>query len=148
MSNSGKDTKQKPTAEETAPDRSSADIGIVCTHKGEVKPFLKRLDRLRSYAEKKMTVRGGFLGESTRIALVEADEGFASHRAATELLIAEHRPAWILSVGFSSSLSEDVQPGDIIIANEISDTHVNSLPVKCSIPARKTHSCGQADRGG
>ena len=143
MSNPGKDTKQKPTAEETAPDRSSADIGIVCTHKGEVKPFLKRLDRLRSYAEKKMTVRGGFLGESTRIALVEADEGFASHRAATELLIAEHRPAWILSVGFSSSLSEDVQPGDIIIANEISDTHVNSLPVKCSIPARKRIHVGK-----
>ena len=55
MSNSGKDTKQIPAPEEKTPDRSSADIGIVCTHKGEVKPFLKRLDRLRSYSEKKMT---------------------------------------------------------------------------------------------
>ena len=143
MSNSGKGTTQKPSTEEPAPDRSSADIGIVCTHKGEVKPFLKRLDRTRSYSEKKMTVRGGFLGETTRIVLVEADEGFASHRAATELLIAEHRPSWILSVGFSSSLSEDVRPGDIVLANEISDTHVNSLPVKCSIPARKRIHVGK-----
>lgn len=143
MSDSSKDAKKKPTPEEPAPDRSSADVGIVCTHKGEVKPFLKRLDRTRSYSEKKMTVRGGFLGESTRIALVEANEGFAAHRAATELLIAEHRPTWILSVGFSSSLSEDVKPGDIVIANEISDTHVNSLPVKCSIPARKRIHVGK-----
>ncbi len=143
MSDSGKDTKQKPTTEETVPDRSSADIGIICTHKGEVKPFLKRLDRTRSYTEKKIKVRGGFLGESTRIVVVEADEGFAAHRAATELLIAEHRPAWILSVGFSSSLSEDVQPGDIVVANEISDTHVNSMPIKCNIPARKRIHVGK-----
>ncbi len=143
MSDSGKDRNQKPTTEETAPDRSSADIGIICTHKGEVKPFLRRLDRTRSYTEKKMTVRGGFLGETTRIVVVEADEGFAAHRAATELLIAEHRPTWILSVGFSSSLSEEVQPGDLVVANEISDTHVNSLPVKCNIPARKRIHVGK-----
>ena len=143
MSDYGKDRNQKPTTEETAPDRSSADIGIICTHKGEVKPFLRRLDRTRSYSEKKMTVRGGFLGESTRIVVVEAGEGFANHRAATELLIAEHRPAWILSVGFSSSLSEEILPGDLIVANEIGDTHVNSLPVKCNIPARKRIHVGK-----
>ena len=143
MSDSDKDTKKKPTTEEAAPDRSSADIGIICTHKGEVKPFLRRLDRTRNYSEKKMTVRGGFLGESTRIVVVEAGEGFAAHRAATELLIAEHRPTWILSVGFSSSLSEEIQPGDLVIANEISDTHVNSLPVKCNIPARKRIHVGK-----
>ena len=143
MSDSGKDTKKKLTTEEAAPDRSSADIGIICTHKGEVKPFLKRLDRTRSYSEKRIKVRGGFLGETSRIVVVEADEGFAAHRAATELLIAEHRPTWILSVGFSSSLSEEVQPGDLVIANEISDTHVNSLPVKCNIPARKRIHVGR-----
>lgn len=143
MSDSGTGKEKRPATEESAPDRSSADIGIVCTHKGEVKPFLKRLDRMRSYSEKKMTVRGGFLGESVRIALIEADEGFASHRAATELLIAEHRPSWILSVGFSSSLSEEVQPGDLVVANEICDTHVNCLPVKCNIPARKRIHVGK-----
>lgn len=143
MSDSGKGKKQTPASEESAADRSSADIGIVCTHKGEVKPFLKRLDRTRSYSEKKMNVRGGFLGESTRVALVEAGEGFAAHRAATELLIAEHRPSWILSVGFSSSLSEEIQPGDLVIANQISDTHVNTLPVKCNIPARKRIHVGK-----
>ncbi len=143
MSDSRKDANRKSSTEELAPDRSSADVGIVCTHKGEVKPFLKRLDRTRSYSERKITVRGGFLGESTRVVLAEAGEGFAAHRAATELLVAEHRPTWILSVGFSSSLVEDVRPGDLVIANEIGDTHVNSLPVKCNIPPRKRIHVGK-----
>lgn len=143
MSDSRKELNRKPESEEATPDRSSADIGIVCTHKGEVKPFLKRLDRTRSYSERKMTVRGGFLGESTRIVLAEAGEGFAAHRAATELLLSEHRPTWILSVGYSSSLNEDVRPCDLVIANEIGDTHVNSLPVKCNIPPRKRIHVGK-----
>ena len=145
MSDPGKDEtkKKKPAAEEAAPDRSSADIGIVCTHKGEVRPFLKRLDRQRSYTENKFIVRGGFLRELTRIAIVEAGEGFALHRAATELLMTAHRPKWVISMGFSSSLSDDIRPGDIVIANEISDTHGNSQPVKCSIPARKRIHVGK-----
>lgn len=135
--------KKKPAAEETAPDRTSADIGIVCTHKGEVRSFLKRLDRQRSYADGRFTVRGGFLREQTRIAIVEAGEGFALHRAATELLITAHRPTWVISMGFSSSLSADVRPGDIVIASEICDTHGNCQTVKCSIPARKRIHVGK-----
>lgn len=133
----------QPSAKESTSDRSSADIGIVCTHKAEIKPFLKRLDRQRSYSERRITVRGGFLGESTRVAVAEAGIGFASHRAATELLISEHHPEWVLSVGFSSSLSDDVRPGDLCIASEISDTHVSMLPVKCSIPPRKRIHVGR-----
>lgn len=145
MSEAGKDAsaKKKAAAEEPVSDRSSADIGIVCTHKGELKAFLKRVDRQRSYTDKKITVRGGFLGEVTRVAIAEAGEGFAAHRAAAELLASEHRPLWILSVGFSSSLSDDVKPGDIILSNEISDTHVNGLPVKCTIAARKRIHVGK-----
>ncbi len=145
MSDSGKDktTEKKIAAENAAPDRSSADIGIVCTHKGEVRTFLKRLDRQRSYTENKLSVRGGFLGELTRIAIVEAGEGFALHRAATELLISAHRPSWIISAGFSSSLAEDVRPGDIVVANEICDTHGNCLSVKCTIPPRKRIHVGK-----
>lgn len=133
----------KTSSSEPVVDRASADIGLVCSHKGELKPFLKRVDRQRSYTDRKMTVRGGFLGEITRIAVIEAGEGFALHRAATELLVREHKPSWVISAGFSSSLSEDVQPGDIVIANEIADTHVNSLPVKCTIQPRKRIHVGK-----
>lgn len=142
MNNPGKNDSKSSTEESTA-DRASADIGIVCTHKGEIRPFLKRLDRQRSYSERRITIRGGFLDESTRVAIAAAGIGFAAHREATELLISEHHPSWVLSVGFSSSLSDDVQPGDLCIADEISDTHVNTLPVKCTIPARKRIHVGR-----
>lgn len=133
----------KTSSSEPTPDRSTADIGIVCSHKGELKPFLKRVDRQRSYSEHKMTVRGGFIGEITRIAVVEAGEGFANHRAGTELLVREHRPQWIISAGFSSTLTDDVQPGDLVIANEIADTHGQLIPVKCTIQARRRIHVGR-----
>lgn len=124
-------------AEEPSFDRRSADIGIVCTHNAEIKPLLKVLDRARKYVDNNTVFRGGFLDEVIRIAIVEAGSGFAAHRAATETLIKEHNPAWVLTLGFSSALTADVQAGDICLANEICDTHGNSLPVKCTIPESK-----------
>lgn len=126
-----------------APDRVSADVGIVCSHKGEVKSFLKRLDRQRKYTDGKLLIRGGFLGESLRIAIIEAGPAFASHRAATELLVSEHRPSWVINCGFSSALDAAVQAGDLCLANEIADTHGNSLPVKCTISPRNRIHVGR-----
>lgn len=118
----------------TPVDRRSADIGLVCTHRAEVRPLLKMLDRVRSYTDGGMVFRGGFLDESIRIAIVEAGPGFANHRLATEVLLEEHHPVWVLSVGFSSGLSDVVSAGDVCLANRISDTHGNSLTLNCPIP--------------
>ncbi|MFO0425707.1 MAG: hypothetical protein ACK526_03995 [Planctomyces sp.] len=128
---------------ETPLDRSTADIAIVCAHSGEVRPFLKRLDRQRKYSERGTTFRGGFLGELLRVAVITPASGFAAHRLATETLIREHRPAWVFSVGFSSGLAEEVRSGDLVVASEIVDTHGNSMPVKCSIPGRKRIHVGR-----
>jgi len=99
-------------------DRASADIALVCTHKGELRPFLRRLDRQRSYTEGSLTVRGGFLRETIRIVVAEVGPGFAKHRAAAHWLVETHKPAWMLSVGFSSALTPQVQPGDLVLASE------------------------------
>lgn len=124
-------------AEAPSFDRRSADIGIVCTQHSEIKPLLAKLDRGRKYTDSGSVFRGGFLDESIRIAIVEAGCGFAKHRQVTQTLIQEHHPAWVLSVGFSSSLSADIKSGDVCLANEICDAHCNSLPVKCAIPETK-----------
>ncbi len=74
------------------------------------------------------------------MASVEARTGFARHRLATETLIKEHNPAWVISVGYSSSLSPNLKSGDLVLATEICDTHGNTLPIKCPIPAsRRVH---------
>ena len=123
--------------EEPVIDRRSADIGIVCTQALEVRPLLKKLDRVRKYVDGGVVFRGGFLDEVVRVAVVEAGAGFAKHREAAKTLIEEHHPAWVFSVGFSSPLTEELKSGDVCLANELCDTHGNSLPVKCSIPERK-----------
>lgn len=125
---------------ELPPDKSSAHVGIVCTHAGEVRPLLKRLDRVRKYTDHGCVFRGGFLNETIRVAVVEARMGFARHRHATTILIREHHPAWVLSVGFSTALQDGLQAGDLTLANEICDTHGQCLPVRCRIaPARRIH---------
>lgn len=133
MSASSADSAAKHS-EEAPIDRRSAHVGIVCTHAGEVRPLLKRLDRVRRYSDHGCVFRGGFLNETSRVAVVEASGGFARHRQATEILLREHRPTWIFSLGFSSGLADSLQAGDLSLANEICDTHGNSIPVKCRIP--------------
>jgi len=131
MSADDDNQEQKPI------DKRSADIAIVCSHRAEIAPFLGKLDRQRKYTDNGSVFRGGFFDETIRMVVVEAGAGFAQHRNATQTLVDEHHPLWILAVGFSSSLTSDIGDGDICLANEISDTHGNTLPVKCSIPESK-----------
>lgn len=128
-------TKDDPSGENEIPvDRAVADIAIVCSHSLELRPFVRRLDRKRKYVDQGIVFRGGFLDEVIRVAVVEAGIGFAAHRRATEILVAEHKPVWIISAGFSSALSDEIGAGDLTMAREICDTHGNTVPVKCSIP--------------
>ena len=123
--------------EETSIDRRSAHISIVCTQQSEIEPLLSYVDRQRKYVDNGATFRGGFIDETTRVAIVEAGTGFAQHRQATLTLIAEHNPAWIISIGFSSPLTEELKQGDLSVASEICDTHGNNLELKCGLKESK-----------
>lgn len=129
--------EEQTQSEDTIVDRRSADIGIVCSFAAEVKPLLKKIDRIRKYSEEGAVFRGGFLDESLRIAVVEAGSGFARHRRAAETLVREHCPSWVLSIGFSSSLIPELKSGDVTLASEIADTHGNSIVVNCPVPETK-----------
>ncbi|MFM7056090.1 MAG: hypothetical protein ACKO2P_04115 [Planctomycetota bacterium] len=122
------------------PDKASAHIGLCCIHRGELRPFLKRLDRQKSYVHDRSRFLGGFLGETTRIVVAEAGTSYPRHRAAAEWLVETHHVPWMLSVGFSSSLSPDVHSGDLVLADEIVDTHGNTMPVRCTLkPQKRVH---------
>jgi len=131
------DPDSSKSVEDTASDRATAHVGLVCTHAMELKPLLQKLDRRRKYADGGIRFTGGFLGESLRVAVVEAGAGFAAHRRATDDLVKEHSPAWIVSAGFSSSLAKDVCSGDLCLATSICDAHGQQLAIKCPIPESK-----------
>ncbi len=126
-----------------ATDRASAHVGLCCIHRGELRTFLKRLDRQKSYVHDRSRFLGGFIGETNRIVIAEPGTSFPRHRAAAEWLIETHRVPWILSVGFSSSLSPDVHPGDLVLADEIIDTHGNTMPVRCTLKSQKRVHVGR-----
>lgn len=137
MSSSSADNDAPSAGEESTTDRSTAHVGVVCTHALEVQPFISRLDRRRRYSDDGLRFSGGFLGTSVRVAVVESGSGFAAHRKATETLVSEHHPSWIITAGFSSSLVDDVRAGDLSLAAAICDTHGQQLNLNCPIPESK-----------
>ena len=134
MSSNSANNTDTSAGEEATTDRSTAHVGVVCTHALEVEPLISRLDRRRRYSDGGVQFSGGFLGTSIRVAVVEAGTGFAAHRKATEILITEHVPSWIIATGFSSSLADDVLAGDLSLATTICDTHGQRLNLNCPIP--------------
>jgi adenosylhomocysteine nucleosidase len=107
-------------------DLAHADIGLVAALPIEVSAFMDRCEKVRRYKGNGLTFRGGRY-DRIRIACVEGGMGFAKARTATQALIDAHSPAWILSVGFSGALHEELRFGDIVIANAIVDEHDQHL---------------------
>lgn len=114
-------------------DRRTADIAIICSHEAEVRPLIELLDRSRRYSDNGMVFRGGFLKEVIRVAIVEAGSGYSKHREATETLIDEHRPAWLISTGLCSALSADLQVGQLCVADELIDEHGQQMEVQSPV---------------
>lgn len=119
--------------ESPSPDKSRADIGIVCALRIELAPLLSRCLTLNKYSGGDFVFRGGHY-EEARIAVVESGPGFARARRATEALIEGHTPMWVLSCGFSGALHPDLKLGHIVMANGIVDMHGQQLPLDLAIP--------------
>ncbi len=107
-------------------DLAHADIGLVAALPIEISAFMDRCERVRKYKGNGLTFRGGRY-DRAKIACVEGGMGFARARTATQALIDAHSPNWVLSVGFSGALHEDMHCGDIVMANAICDTHGQQL---------------------
>jgi nucleoside phosphorylase len=140
VSSSPNPPRNAPASLSPQADKASAHVGLCCIHRGELRPFLKRLDRQKSYLHERTRFLGGFLGETTRIVVAEPGLSYPRHRAAAQWMVETHHTPWILSVGFSSSLSPDIHAGDLVLANEIRDTHGNIMPVRCTLkPQNRVH---------
>ncbi len=107
-------------------DLAHADIGLVAALPIEVSAFMDRCEKVRRYKGNGLFFRGGRY-DQIRIACVEGGMGFAKARTATQAMIDAHSPKWILSVGFSGALHEELRFGDIVIANAIVDEHEQQL---------------------
>lgn len=131
-------TKQPNEKTSGQKDFSHADIGIVCALSLELKAFLNRCEKVRSYTGGDFKFRGGFY-DDIRIVVAESGTGFANARRATQAMIDAHSPRWILSCGFSGALIPKMKIGNIIVANDIMDTHGQSFLIEHGMSDNREH---------
>ncbi len=115
-------------------DAAQADIGIVCALAIELQPFLDRCERVKKYSGGDFVFRGGIY-DGIRVAVVQAGVGYAKARAATQAMIDAHRPAWIISAGFSGALEPQMKIGDIVVGTSLVDMHGQELNIDMQMPA-------------
>jgi adenosylhomocysteine nucleosidase len=125
---SGQDNAARPNARITAPAPVPADVGIVAALSLEVGVLTDGLKRIRKYQAASLPIiEGEHDGKIVAIAI--AGPGRATARRATELLIAGHRPSWIISAGFAGALDPALNRNDLALPDHIIDLDGGQFPV-------------------
>lgn len=121
-------TSQPPASRPAPPGRGAsrpfearpADVGLVVALKAESGGLEDMLSGAISIRAGSFSLREGRLHGRT-VAVIHAGVGKERAARATEALIAGHRPAWVISAGFSGALVDRVKKGDIVLANGFVD---------------------------
>ena len=115
-----------------APAPVPADVGIVMALAIEAGYFCDSLKRVRKYTAWSHTIIEGELGGKI-VALILTGPGKAAARHGTEVLLAGHRPRWIISAGFAGGLDPDLSRTDLVIPAEVMDLEGNRLGIDSPI---------------
>lgn len=127
MSWSGRDEPGRHAVPAPAP--GPADVGIVAALSIEIGPLLDRLARVRTYAGPRQKVLEGELAGKV-VAVVIAGPGRTNAQRATQVLLAGHRPGWILSAGFAGALDPGLRRNDVVCPTEILSEDGGRWPIE------------------
>lgn len=103
-----------------APPPSPADVGVVAAMPMEVGHLVDRLEGVRHYTSRKLTVIEGEL-EGRVVVVVASGVGVAAARRGVEHLIDGHRPRAIVSAGFAGALDPALNRNDLIAPRAVAD---------------------------
>lgn len=115
-----------------APPPAAADVGIVAALPIEVAPLLDRLKNRRKYSGPKWTITEGDLAGKL-VALVVSGVGLASARRGVDVLVAGHRPRWVVSAGFGGALDPDLKRNDVVLARRVVSTTPGETPLEIDL---------------
>src|SRR5208283_954417 len=89
--------------------------------------------QVRKYAGPRHTVIEGQCAGKL-VALVVAGMGRAAARRGTELLLAGHRPRWLLSSGFAGALGPALPRYTIVMPNDVVDREGHRYAIDAAVP--------------
>jgi len=114
------DPEREPEPRRLAPGPERADVGVVMAMSIEAGYLLDRLQRVRRYNARALTVTEGEL-EGRVVAVVVSGVGRASARRGAEHLTAGHRPRVLVSAGFAGALAPDLKRNDLVAPRSVID---------------------------
>jgi adenosylhomocysteine nucleosidase len=116
VASAGRSAAEAP--DEPAPPPGPCDVGLVFAlgiESGGLEDLLNAVVVTRG---KSFLAREGSL-QDRRLVLALAGVGRNKAERATRLLLAGHRPAWVISAGFSGALQPGLKRGDIVMADSL-----------------------------
>ncbi len=111
-------SQPEPAATTVAPPPVPADVGVVAALPIEVGALQLRLHNVRKYSGPKHTIVEGDCGAKV-VALIVAGVGQTAARRGAELLLAGHRPRWIISAGFAGALDPELRRNDLVLVTRV-----------------------------
>ncbi len=112
-----------------APPPLPADVGIVAALSIEAGDLIDHLKKVRKYLSVKVPIiEGEFGGKIVAVAIGGA--GRSAARRAADVLIAGHRPRWIISAGFAGALNPALARNDLVLPHEVIDLEGRCFPVE------------------
>lgn len=117
-------------AEPAAP--RPCDVGIIFAEKSELGGMEDQLDGVLATAGGGFTARqGGLSGRN--IVLLTSGAGSDAARRGAEALIAGHHPRWIVSAGFADGLQSQLNRGDLLLVDRVTDETGRAFGIDLSV---------------
>jgi adenosylhomocysteine nucleosidase len=124
----GESRSGNPDGRGVAPAPAPADVGIVAALPIEVSDLVDGLKKVWKYKSVAVPViEGEYAGKIVAVAI--AGMGRAAARRAADVLIAGHRPRWVISAGFAGALNPAYARSDLVLAREVIDRDGGCYPV-------------------
>ena len=115
----GESRSGNPDGRGVAPAPAPADVGIVAALPIEVSDLVDGLKKVWKYKSAVPVIEGEYAGKIVAVSI--AGMGRAAARRATDVLIAGHRPRWVISAGFAGALNPAYARNDLVLAREVID---------------------------
>jgi adenosylhomocysteine nucleosidase len=123
-----------PDVQQLAPAPVPADVGIVMALPIEAGYLCDALSKVRKYAARTHSIIEGELSGKL-VVLVLSGAGRAAARRGAEVLLAGHRPRWLLSAGFAGGIDPALARNDLVLPAEVIDLEGSLIEIDGEVPS-------------